>query len=135
MAPPHRGAHAPQRDDDSGAGMTLGPDAAPGPPSHSLGFDPIDHDVIRKPPRKKNEPIIPHVIFTAASVIVFGTLFLVDAVDLVPLAARARLHPLNATDIPDRGTPRRSAATVPFAPRGPPQVRRSAEPEQDVRRI
>ncbi|KAF8262296.1 Ca-transporting ATPase [Lactarius quietus] len=29
-----------------------------GPPSQSLGVDPIDHDVMRKPPRKKDEPII-----------------------------------------------------------------------------
>ncbi|KAI0251244.1 hypothetical protein BJV78DRAFT_1347157 [Lactifluus subvellereus] len=50
-----------------------------GPPSQSLGVDPVDHDVMRKPPRKKDEPIInrrilARVIFSA-SIIVLGTLF------------------------------------------------------------
>ena len=50
-----------------------------GPPSQSLGVDPIDHDVMRKPPRKKDDPIISRrirarVVFSA-SVIVVGTLF------------------------------------------------------------
>ncbi|KAH9980652.1 calcium-transporting ATPase [Russula compacta] len=51
-----------------------------GPPSQSLGVDPVDHDVMRKPPRKKDEPIIDRrirlrVIFSAA-IIVAGTLFI-----------------------------------------------------------
>ncbi|KAH9050863.1 hypothetical protein EDB83DRAFT_2522320 [Lactarius deliciosus] len=50
-----------------------------GPPSQSLGVDPIDHDVMRKPPRKKDEPIISRRILSrvafSASVIVVGTLF------------------------------------------------------------
>ncbi|KAB5590661.1 hypothetical protein CTheo_5885 [Ceratobasidium theobromae] len=29
-----------------------------GPPSQSLGVDPVDHAVMRRPPRKKDEPII-----------------------------------------------------------------------------
>ncbi|KAI0302439.1 calcium-transporting ATPase [Multifurca ochricompacta] len=50
-----------------------------GPPSQSLGVDPVDRDVMRKPPRKKDEPIINRrirwrVIFSA-SIIVIGTLF------------------------------------------------------------
>ena len=53
--------------------------APPGPPSQSLGVDPIDHDVMRRPPRKKDDPIITQririrVAFSAA-VIVVGTLF------------------------------------------------------------
>ncbi len=50
-----------------------------GPPSQSLGVDPIDHDVMRKPPRKKDKPIISRRILSrvafSASVIVVGTLF------------------------------------------------------------
>jgi len=50
-----------------------------GPPSQSLGVDPADPAVMRKPPRKKNEDLITRrvigrVVFSA-SVIVFATLF------------------------------------------------------------
>ncbi|KAF8963625.1 Ca-transporting ATPase [Flammula alnicola] len=50
-----------------------------GPPSQSLGVDPVDPAVMRRPPRKKNAPIITkrllrRVLFSA-SIIVFGTLF------------------------------------------------------------
>jgi magnesium-transporting ATPase (P-type) len=49
-----------------------------GPPSQSLGVDPVDPAVMRRPPRKKNEPIITkqllyRVLFSAA-MIVLGTL-------------------------------------------------------------
>lgn len=51
-----------------------------GPPSQSLGVDPIDPAVMRKPPRRKNEPILTRrlllrVSFSAAT-IVLGTLFI-----------------------------------------------------------
>lgn len=51
-----------------------------GPPSQSLGVDPVDPAVMRKPPRSKDEPIISRrllgrVLFSA-SIIVFGTLFI-----------------------------------------------------------
>ncbi len=50
-----------------------------GPPSQSLGVDSIDHDVMRKPPRKEDEPVICRLILSrvafSASVIVVGTLF------------------------------------------------------------
>ncbi|EIW80478.1 calcium-transporting P [Coniophora puteana RWD-64-598 SS2] len=50
-----------------------------GPPSQSLGVDPVDPAVMRRPPRKKNEPIITQrllyrVLFSATT-IVLGTLF------------------------------------------------------------
>ncbi|KAH9485618.1 Calcium-transporting ATPase 1 [Psilocybe cubensis] len=50
-----------------------------GPPSQSLGVDPVDPAVMRRPPRKKNAPIITkrllcRVLFSA-SIIVVGTLF------------------------------------------------------------
>ena len=50
-----------------------------GPPSQSLGVDPVDAAVMRRPPRKKNAPIITRkllwrVLFSA-SIIVIGTLF------------------------------------------------------------
>lgn len=52
----------------------------PGPPSQSLGVDPVDSAVMRKPPRKKDEPVISkrllaRVLFSA-SIIVLGTLFI-----------------------------------------------------------
>ncbi|TFY62452.1 hypothetical protein EVG20_g6703 [Dentipellis fragilis] len=51
-----------------------------GPPSQSLGVDPVDRDVMRKPPRKKDEPIISQRILQrvmfSASIIVAGTLFI-----------------------------------------------------------
>ncbi|KAG1781830.1 hypothetical protein EV702DRAFT_1067129 [Suillus placidus] len=51
-----------------------------GPPSQSLGVDPVDPAVMRRPPRKKNEPIITkrllyRVLFSAAT-IVCGTSFI-----------------------------------------------------------
>ncbi|KAH0588507.1 hypothetical protein H2248_004338 [Termitomyces sp. 'cryptogamus'] len=50
-----------------------------GPPSQSLGVDPVDPAIMRRPPRKKNAPIITkrlllRVLFSA-SIIVIGTLF------------------------------------------------------------
>lgn len=52
----------------------------PGPPSQSLGVDPVDPAIMRKPPRKKEEPIITQrllqrVLFSA-TIIVAGTLFI-----------------------------------------------------------
>ncbi|KAF9486080.1 Ca-transporting ATPase [Pholiota conissans] len=50
-----------------------------GPPSQSLGVDPVDPAVMRRPPRKKNAPIITKRLLCrvlySASIIVFGTLF------------------------------------------------------------
>ncbi|KAJ3559192.1 hypothetical protein NP233_g11328 [Leucocoprinus birnbaumii] len=50
-----------------------------GPPSQSLGVDPVDPAVMRRPPRKKNAPIITkrllYRVLFSASMIVFGTLF------------------------------------------------------------
>ncbi|KIJ66145.1 hypothetical protein HYDPIDRAFT_110324 [Hydnomerulius pinastri MD-312] len=50
-----------------------------GPPSQSLGVDPVDPAVMRRPPRKKNEPIITkrllYRVLFSASTIVLGTLF------------------------------------------------------------
>jgi P-type Ca2+ transporter type 2C len=50
-----------------------------GPPSQSLGVDPVDPSIMSKPPRKKNAPIITrrllYRVLFSASMIVFGTLF------------------------------------------------------------
>jgi hypothetical protein len=50
-----------------------------GPPSQSLGVDPVDPAVMRRPPRRKDEPIISRRLLArvafSASLIVFGTLF------------------------------------------------------------
>ncbi|ETW74623.1 P-type ATPase [Heterobasidion irregulare TC 32-1] len=51
-----------------------------GPPSQSLGVDPVDHAIMKKPPRRKDEPIISqrilYRILFSASIIVIGTLFI-----------------------------------------------------------
>ncbi|KAI0264186.1 hypothetical protein BC834DRAFT_924730 [Gloeopeniophorella convolvens] len=51
-----------------------------GPPSQSLGVDPVDRAVMRRPPRRKDDPIITRRILArvvfSASLIVAGTLFI-----------------------------------------------------------
>jgi len=51
-----------------------------GPPAQSLGVEPVDHDVIKQPPRKVKDHIItPKVIMNviiSAAIIVAGTLFI-----------------------------------------------------------
>ncbi len=50
-----------------------------GPPSQSLGVDPVDPQVMRRPPRRKDAPIISkqlvYRVLFSASIIVVGTLF------------------------------------------------------------
>ncbi|KAH9935143.1 calcium-transporting ATPase [Epithele typhae] len=50
-----------------------------GPPSQSLGVDPVDPQVMRRPPRKKDAPVISkrlvYRVLFSASIIVVGTLF------------------------------------------------------------
>ncbi|TFK65556.1 calcium-transporting ATPase [Pluteus cervinus] len=50
-----------------------------GPPSQSLGVDPVDPSIMRRPPRRKNAPIINlallYRVLFSASIIVCGTLF------------------------------------------------------------
>ncbi|KAL0057833.1 High affinity Ca2+/Mn2+ P-type ATPase-like protein [Marasmius tenuissimus] len=50
-----------------------------GPPSQSLGVDPVDPSIMRKPPRRKDAPIITqrvlYRVLFSASMIVLGTLF------------------------------------------------------------
>ncbi|KAF9463547.1 Ca-transporting ATPase [Collybia nuda] len=50
-----------------------------GPPSQSLGVDPVDPAIMRRPPRKKDAPIITrrllYRVLFSASMIVIGTLF------------------------------------------------------------
>ena len=50
-----------------------------GPPSQSLGVDPVNREVMRKPPRRKDAPVLSkrlliRVLFSA-SMIILGTLF------------------------------------------------------------
>ncbi|GAV08918.1 hypothetical protein RvY_18537 [Ramazzottius varieornatus] len=51
-----------------------------GPPAQSLGVEPVDHDVLKLPPRNVKEPMITrHLIgnvLMAASIIIAGTLFI-----------------------------------------------------------
>ncbi|KAK7691917.1 hypothetical protein QCA50_005322 [Cerrena zonata] len=51
-----------------------------GPPSQSLGVDPVDPAVMRRPPRRKDEPIISkrllYRVLFSASMIIIGTLFI-----------------------------------------------------------
>ena len=50
-----------------------------GPPAQSLGVEPVDHDVIKQPPRKVKDPIITQnliiSILISATIIVTGTLW------------------------------------------------------------
>lgn len=51
-----------------------------GPPAQALGVDPVDKEVMRRPPRKKNSPVLngrlmARVLFSGA-IIVLGTLFI-----------------------------------------------------------
>jgi magnesium-transporting ATPase (P-type) len=50
-----------------------------GPPAQSLGVETVDEDVMQRPPRKSDEPVITRAllyrVFTSAAVIVIGTLF------------------------------------------------------------
>ncbi|ELU14696.1 hypothetical protein CAPTEDRAFT_176941 [Capitella teleta] len=50
-----------------------------GPPAQSLGVEPVDHDVIRKPPRRAKDPIITRPLLVnviiSAAIIVSGTLW------------------------------------------------------------
>ncbi|KDN41511.1 calcium-transporting P [Tilletiaria anomala UBC 951] len=51
-----------------------------GPPSQSLGVDPVDRSIMRKPPRAKDAPVLNrqlmHRIIFSASIIVLGTLYI-----------------------------------------------------------
>lgn len=51
-----------------------------GPPSQSLGVDPVNREVMRRPPRSKNAPVLSkrllYRIAFSASMIVMGTLFI-----------------------------------------------------------
>lgn len=51
-----------------------------GPPAQSLGVEPVDHDVLRQPPRKQKESMInKHLlinILMSAIIIVSGTLYI-----------------------------------------------------------
>jgi P-type Ca2+ transporter type 2C len=51
-----------------------------GPPAQSLGVEPVDHDVMRRPPRGSSNPIITREVFarilTSAFIIVAGTLYM-----------------------------------------------------------
>ncbi|CAB4062426.1 ATP2C [Lepeophtheirus salmonis] len=50
-----------------------------GPPAQSLGLEPVDHEVIKRPPRKKSEQILTKAliknVLVSAVVIISGTLF------------------------------------------------------------
>ena len=50
-----------------------------GPPAQSLGVEPVDHDVLRQPPRKTNDSMITKNllinILISATIIVTGTLY------------------------------------------------------------
>ncbi|CCF56494.1 hypothetical protein KAFR_0B01960 [Kazachstania africana CBS 2517] len=50
-----------------------------GPPAQSLGVEPVDHEVMKKPPRKRSEKILTQRVLTrlvtAAICIIFGTVY------------------------------------------------------------
>lgn len=51
-----------------------------GPPAQSLGVEPVDHDVMKKPPRSRNAHILTRKlvirVLTAALIVVLGTVFI-----------------------------------------------------------
>ena len=51
-----------------------------GPPSQSLGVDPVNKTVMKRPPRPKNAPVITHRLLSrvlfSASIIITGVLFI-----------------------------------------------------------
>lgn len=51
-----------------------------GPPAQSLGVEPVDHDVLKQPPRDVKEPMITREliinVLMSASIIITGTLFI-----------------------------------------------------------
>lgn len=51
-----------------------------GPPAQSLGVEPVDHEVMNKPPRKRNEQILSQQlirrVLQSASMIIIGTLYI-----------------------------------------------------------
>ncbi|CAH2350313.1 calcium-transporting ATPase 1 [[Candida] railenensis] len=50
-----------------------------GPPAQSLGVEPVDHEVMNKPPRKRNEKILTEVVIKrvlqSAAMIIVGTMY------------------------------------------------------------
>ena len=51
-----------------------------GPPAQSLGVEPVDHDVLKQPPRNVKEPMITKDliinVLLSSSIIIAGTLFI-----------------------------------------------------------
>ena len=49
-----------------------------GPPAQSLGVEPVDHDVLKQPPRNVKHPMIDREliisVITSAAIIITGTL-------------------------------------------------------------
>jgi Ca2+-transporting ATPase len=49
-----------------------------GPPAQSLGVEPVDKDVMSRPPRKRGAPVLTHTVlqrvFTSAAIIMIGTI-------------------------------------------------------------
>jgi Ca2+-transporting ATPase len=50
-----------------------------GPPAQALGVDPVDKEIMKRPPRRKDEPVLSSRLMTrvgfSATMIVLGTLF------------------------------------------------------------
>ena len=51
-----------------------------GPPAQSLGVEPVDHEVMKKPPRKRTDKILTHDVMkrllTTAACIIVGTVYI-----------------------------------------------------------
>ena len=50
-----------------------------GPPAQSLGVEPVDHEVMNKPPRKRNDVILTQQVIKrvlqSAAIIIVGTMY------------------------------------------------------------
>ncbi|CUM65373.1 uncharacterized protein PRCAT00003009001 [Priceomyces carsonii] len=51
-----------------------------GPPAQSLGVEPVDHEVMMKPPRRRNDKILTYAVIKrvlqSATIIIFGTIYI-----------------------------------------------------------
>lgn len=51
-----------------------------GPPAQSLGVEAVDHDVMKKPPRRRDDAVLTRAVLTrvlmSASIIMLGTMFI-----------------------------------------------------------
>ena len=68
-----------------------------GPPAQSLGLEPVDHDVLKQPPRNVSQPMITKElvanVFLSAGIIILGTIFIfIREVSLICTFLKQKKH-------------------------------------------